>query len=131
MAADRIEVFERTVAAQSTDAFTFPLEQEYGVVERIDVRFADGHAGKVTAVITYADGQVIPAQLGDVLRGNRQTYTFPMDNLPIGNGWGMGSNNTDVWPHTIKVSFHIRDDDLDSNLPGADTPDVVLLPAVF
>lgn len=123
--ADRTHVFRQTVSAlgAASPTFTFPRD---GEVEAIDVRFPRGCAGFVTVTVFYGTSLVIPYQGTTPIKGDNQTFSFPMDNEPTGNGWTATINNADtLYAHYVDFIFHVNE----LELPGDTTlPPLILLP---
>jgi hypothetical protein len=123
--ADRIHVFQPSCAAGATAVASFPFPQ--GEVVQIEVGIPKGHCSLTTMNITYGDGQVVPATLGQSIVGDDVTYTYDINTAVTGSQWEAGLFNGDIYAHSWSVTFFV---DEIVGVPGADNLPVLIVPYV-
>lgn len=109
--ADRIEWFEFTIPANGSELapVSFPMVFAFGEVIEIDVKVPPGPAGNLGFYITAGGSQFIPRTFGSFIFPDNDYITWPVQNAINSGSWGLVAFNTDVWPHTIQISFQINE----------------------
>lgn len=106
---DRIERYAVTLPAGTgmSSPATTTLGFRDGVVRRIDVRVPPGPSGLMGFYVGYASGPVIPETAGTFLVMDDESWSYEVDNHPTGTQWQVTGYNTDVYDHTVYVTFHL------------------------
>lgn len=109
--ADRIEWFEFTIPANTPQSapVSNPMVFRQGIVTEIDVKIPPGPAGNMGFYITAGGSQFIPRTFGSFIFPDDDYLTWPVTNAINSGSWGLVAFNTDVWPHTIQVSFQVNE----------------------
>lgn len=107
--ADRIQVFDVTTPAGtlSTAPLSTPLPFNQGIVTVVQVLVPPGPSGLVGFRFTHSGTVVIPYEYSDWIIADNDKIDWPVANKPTGGRWGLQSYNTDVYDHTLYISFLI------------------------
>jgi len=81
----------------------------FGEVIEIDVKVPPGPAGNMGFFISAGGSQFIPRTFGSFIFPDDDYITWPIAHAINSGSWGLTAFNTDVWPHTIQVSFQINE----------------------
>jgi hypothetical protein len=109
--ASRVEVFDVIAPANTPKSAPIELPTIWapGELVSVDVRIPDGASGLVGFQILYAHGQAIPNTPGAWIIGNDDLFTADVMGQLNGGQWGVNVYNTDRFPHSLHVRYHVAD----------------------
>jgi hypothetical protein len=109
--ADRIEAFEVTVPAGTTQAAPqeTALPFNLGIVTDIEILVPPGPSGRVGFQIRHSGGSVVPYNPAAFVVADNEVIKWPVRNMPVGSAWGIRLYNVDVFPHTLYLRFLIEE----------------------
>lgn len=118
--ADRVEHFEVYVAAgtQPGTPFTYPMVFRQGIVREIDVRIPPGPSGEVGFRLMSGGAQYLPRTDGAWIIADDEFIQWPIKDAITSGSFGMSAYNTDIYAHTLYVSFQVDETTGDSLLPN-------------
>lgn len=79
------------------------------VVDQIDLRVPPGPSGLAGLAILYAGVPIIPSeQPGTFFVGDDEAFSWPLT-WEISGPFTVQTYNTDIYPHTLYLTAHVRD----------------------
>lgn len=117
--AQRIEAKEVTVAAstlKSAPAVT-ALPFADGIVTRIEVRVPPGPSGLAGFQVRHSGQRIIPRRDDIWIVADDEPLDWSLSDYPTGGAWQLAAYNTDIYPHTFYLRFHL--DEIGMAAPGA------------
>lgn len=130
--AERIERKQVTIpagtaiAAPITQALTF----NRGEVQRLEVDVPPGPSGVMGFMIGHSGGIVVPYDGSTWLVLDDAHKDWSLEGYPTGSAWFLRGYNTGLYPHTVYMTFHIRETRLNEATNVALVPIVPLAPQV-
>lgn len=116
---DRLEAFNVTIPAGTaqaspvTTALTFPD----GVVTALQLDIPPGPCGLMGFALQHSQQQIIPRTANTWIIANDRHIEWPLSDYPTGGKWALVGYNTDIYPHTVYVTFLLNE-----TSPGAPPP---------
>jgi hypothetical protein len=109
--ADRIERFEVLTPAGTTKSapLTTSLSFADGIVERLEVLVPPGPRGFAGFKIRHSQQVIIPRTGTAWIVSDNFTHDWKLSNYPTGDKWSIQTHNTDVFDHTIYLTFHVNE----------------------
>lgn len=107
--ADRIEIKQVTVPAGTaeTAAITTALPFQAGTVVRLEVTIPPGPSGLTGFQILHSGQRIIPFRDDAWIIADNERLDWQLARYPTGGAWAVRAYNTDIYPHTIYLRFHI------------------------
>lgn len=108
---DRVEYFDATIPAGTPvgSPVTLPMVFDQGNVTQIEVKIPPGPSGNVGFHIQAGGSQYVPRTLGAWIIADDDYLIWPMDNAINSGSWALSGYNTDIYDHTLYVSFHVNE----------------------
>lgn len=116
--AQRIEAKAVTVPAGTAIAApqVTALPFADGVVTRVEVRIPPGPSGLAGFQIWNSGQRVIPYRDDTWIVSDDDALDWPLTGYPTGGAWQFAGYNTDLYPHTFYLRFHL--DEIGAPAPG-------------
>lgn len=80
-----------------------------GTTTRIDIKVPPGPSGNLAINVNAGGNNYIPVNTGGFLFPDDDDLSFPVSNAPNSGNWTVVSYNTDVWDHSIYITFHVEE----------------------
>lgn len=109
--ADRLEWFAVTIPAGTAIAspVVVPCVFNTGDVTKINVKVPPGPQGNVGFFIGAGGSQYVPRTPGSFIMPDNDYFQWDMQNAISSGSWSVTAYNTDIFPHTIQVSFEVNE----------------------
>lgn len=109
--ADRLEWFAVTIPAGTTIAapLVTPCVFNNGEVTKINVKVPPGPQGNVGFFIGAGGSQYVPRTVGSFIVPDDDYYQWEIANAISSGSWSVTAYNTDIFAHTIQVSFEVNE----------------------
>lgn len=109
--ADRIEPFAVTIPANTPIAAPLVTDTDFadGIVTHITITVPPGPSGFVGFKFTHMGGPVIPYTGANYFIADDRVIEWDLTNMPTATGWQLVAYNTDVYPHTLYIEYHINE----------------------
>lgn len=108
---DRVEWYAITIPAGTlkTALLTFPCVFQQGEVVEIDIIVPDGCNGAVGFFVGAGGSQYVPRTNGSFVVANGEYIVWPLSNGITSGSWSVTGYNTDLFDHTLQVSFRVNE----------------------
>jgi hypothetical protein len=97
------------LATQPSGPITQAVTLENALLVAIEVDIPPGHAGFTGLRVRSSRQQIFPWGITDWLIADNYTNTFPVNEEIGSKSISLQAYNTDVYPHTFYIRFHIVD----------------------
>lgn len=107
-----IEVYQFAVTIPAGTANTSPYSANLTLplfdIESIDLEVPPGPSGLMGFYLALSGQQWIPHSTGQWIVWDNTKVNWPLSEQPTSYGWQLYGYNTDVYPHTVTVRFHVN-----------------------
>lgn len=132
--ASEIRAFQVTIPANTPQSAPFVQAINFPprTVTQVDWKVPPGPSGLMGWALSIAGQPVIPNNPGAFIVADNQLQSWPLTGFPDQGQWQVTGYNTDIYPHTVYLTFllelnaapsgqpaQISNADLSSPLPGA------------
>jgi hypothetical protein len=77
------------------------------IIESVDLEVPPGPAGLMGFYLAISGTQWIPHSAGQFIVWDDTKDTWYLTDQPTSYGWEMHGYNTDIYPHSVVVRFHL------------------------
>jgi len=122
--AERTERFEVTVPAGTAIIApqTTALTMNPGVTRRAEILVPPGPSGLVGFRLLHSGTIVIPRSGTKWIIADDFTFVWDLDGYPVGDRWSLRAYNTDIYDHTLYVTWHLDEVPASAPTPLAPIP---------
>lgn len=107
--AHQIRAFQVSVPANTAQAAPFAQDVSFPpmTVDAVRYRIPGGASGNMGWRLTSGGVQVLPHNIGAWLVSDGESDKWDMEGLHDSGQWELTAYNTDLYPHTIYLTFHL------------------------
>lgn len=117
----RIQSYTVTVPANTLASApqSTPIAFSPGTVTQIDIKVPPGPSGNLAVNVNSGGNNYIPVNSNAFLFPDDDYLVFRLTNAPNSGNWTVVAYNTDVWDHSLYITFHVEDNlTVPSTSPG-------------
>lgn len=119
--ASRIEAFDVVAPAGTPKAAPLEVMTSFNPADlvRLEIIIPDGPRYLAGLRVALAHAPIIPQTAGSWIVANDEKLEFETAGYPNSGAWSCFVYNTDIYPHTFRVRFHLADFALTGAVPDA------------